>query len=132
MTNAPATHSRKVLVVDDSRTVRAHLAHVLEELGVTVIFAADGLQGIEQFRANPDLSLAFVDVSMPNLDGISMIEQLSSEWGSQGKALPPIIMVTTENSKEMVNRARGAGIKGWIVKPFRPDALKILAEKFAK
>jgi two-component system chemotaxis response regulator CheY len=108
------------------------LAHVLEELGVTVIFAADGLQGIEQFRANPDLSLAFVDVSMPNLDGISMIEQLSSEWGSQGKALPPIIMVTTENSKEMVNRARGAGIKGWIVKPFSPDALKILAEKFAK
>lgn len=56
------------------------------------------------------------DVNMPNMDGLTMAEKVSSELGNK---TVNIIMLTTENSVAMTERGKAAGIKGWIVEPYR-------------
>ena len=57
---------------------------------------------------------------MPNMDGLTMAEKIRSELNN---SVVNIIMLTTENSPSMKERGKAAGIKGWIVKPFKGDAV---------
>jgi two-component system chemotaxis response regulator CheY len=60
------------------------------------------------------------DVNMPNMNGIEMVEAIKAD----GKySAVPIVMLTTEGSAELIERAKAAGAKGWLVKPFKPDQL---------
>lgn len=68
------------------------------------------------------------DVNMPNMDGLEMVEAISKDGGINGV---PIVMLTTEGSGEMINRAKAAGAKGWLVKPFEPDQLIAAVSKLA-
>ena len=60
------------------------------------------------------------DVNMPRMDGLEMLETVRKEPRS---APLPIVMLTTEGQHELVQRAKAAGAKGWIVKPFKPELL---------
>jgi two-component system, response regulator PdtaR len=103
---------RRVLVAEDEALIRLDLAEMLGEAGYEVAGqASNGQQAVELAReTRPDLVI--MDVKMPGLDGISAAEQI-------GRArLCPVVMLTAFSQKELVERARDAGVMAYIVKPF--------------
>lgn len=110
----------QILVVDDSSTVRNEVGDFLTKSGMSVALAVDGRDGLTKLKSDPSIKLVVCDVNMPNMDGLTMAEKVRSELHNQSVN---IIMLTTENSPAMKERGKAAGIKGWIVKPFKGDAV---------
>ncbi len=121
--------SKKVLIVDDSRTIRQQVNFTLNKGGFEVVEAEDGKDGIEKLKANADVSLIISDVNMPNMNGLEMVEAIN---GDAALPHPPIVMLTTEGSGEMVDRAKKAGAKGWLVKPFKSELLLSTARRLTR
>jgi two-component system chemotaxis response regulator CheY len=118
----------KVLVVDDSRTVRQQVGLVLREAGYDVIEAADGLEGAEKIVSTPDLALVICDVNMPRMDGLEMLVLVKKDARNAGLT---VLMLTTEAQPALIQRAKAAGARGWIVKPFKPELLLATVKKLA-
>lgn len=111
--------AKTVLVIDDSETIRAHVATILRGAGYEVIEASDGLMGAFTIRERAsDLCLVICDINMPRLDGLEMLEVLRGQYPKL-----PILMLTTESRVDKVERAKKAGAKAWIIKPFKPELL---------
>jgi two-component system chemotaxis response regulator CheY len=106
--------------VDDSSTVRDEVAGFLKSNGLDVTTAVDGKDGLSKLKADSGIKLVVTDVNMPNMDGLTMAEKIRSELGNTAVN---IVMLTTENSPNMKERGKAAGIKGWIVKPFKGPAV---------
>jgi two-component system, chemotaxis family, chemotaxis protein CheY len=115
---------KRVLVIDDSSAVRQQIRNTLVGAGYDILEAIDGLDGLEKLRATPDIDLALCDVNMPRMTGLEMV----AEAQRAGLTIP-IIMLTTEGQPSLIRRARDAGAKGWIVKPFKPELLVIAVNK---
>jgi two-component system chemotaxis response regulator CheY len=110
----------RALVIDDSRTVRAIIGTILKEMGIEVVPAGDGREGLEQLRRWPDVELILVDWNMPVMNGLDFILAVRAQ-----RAYDPvrILMVTTETESEQVTRALGAGANEYLMKPFTRDVL---------
>ncbi len=111
---------KKILIVDDSRTIRQQVSFTLAKSGFVVVEAEDGKDGIAKLGQNEDIAMIISDVNMPNMNGLEMVEAIKADL--KHKTLP-IVMLTTEGSGELIERAKAAGARGWIVKPFKPDQL---------
>jgi response regulator NasT len=100
----------RILVAEDEALIRMDLIEMLREAGYEVVAeAADGAQAIELAELHkPDL--AILDVKMPVLDGISAAEKIIS--------IAPVLMLTAFSQRELVERARDAGVMAYVVKPF--------------
>jgi response regulator NasT len=110
-TNSDGAATRiKILVAEDEALIRMDLVEMLVEAGYEVVAeAADGAQAIELAQLHkPDL--AILDVKMPILDGISAAEKIIS--------IAPVLMLTAFSQRELVERARDAGVMAYVVKPF--------------
>lgn len=118
--------SKKILVVDDSPTVRQQVKLALVQAGFKVEEAFDGLDGAEKIEAANDISMVICDVNMPRMNGLEMLERVK---GGGKRAGLPIVMLTTEGQPALIRRAKAAGAKGWIVKPFKADQLVMAAKK---
>jgi two-component system, chemotaxis family, chemotaxis protein CheY len=118
--------NKKILVVDDSASVRQQVGSVLAAAGYDVIEAADGLLGSEEIERANDLAMVICDVNMPNMNGIDMVAKAKQ---SPKNAALPIIMLTTEGQPQLVERAKKAGARGWIVKPFKNELLVAAVRK---
>ena len=110
----------QILVVDDSSTVRNEVGDFLKKNGLSVALAVDGQDGLAKLKADSSIKLVVSDVNMPNMDGLTMAERIRGELKN---STVNIIMLTTESSPTMKERGKAAGIKGWIVKPFKGDAV---------
>jgi len=117
---------RTVLIIDDSATVRKQVSVVLSQAGFDVLQAVDGVDGADQIRARADLALVICDVNMPKLNGLDMLESMKGELAARSL---PVVMLTTEGQAEAMGRAKQAGAKGWIVKPFRENLLVATVKK---
>ena len=108
----------RILLVDDSRTIRNIQKNVLKQLGhEDVAEAEDGVQALARFGEQvPDLIL--VDWNMPNMDGITLIRKIR-----ETNKTVPLIMCTTEAEKSRVLEAVKAGVNNYIVKPFTVESL---------
>ena len=116
---------KKVLAVDDSRSLRQMVSFTLRNAGFDVIEAEDGLEALDIAKQQA-FHLVLTDHNMPRMDGITLVKSL--------RALPayrtaPILMLTTESSDEMKQLGRAAGATGWIVKPFNPERLVAIVKK---
>lgn len=120
---------KKVLVVDDSTTVRQQVGLALTQAGFEVIEAVDGLDGIDKLDGVSAIALVICDVNMPRMNGIEMVEKLKAD-NKHPKV--PVVMLTTEGQPELVSRAKNAGAKGWIVKPFKAELLVAAAKKLTQ
>jgi response regulator NasT len=100
----------RILVAEDEALIRMDLVEMLNEAGYEVVAeASDGAQAIELAQLHkPDL--AILDVKMPILDGISAAEKIIS--------IAPVLMLTAFSQRELVERARDAGVMAYVVKPF--------------
>ncbi len=112
----------KILVVDDSSTMRRIITNTLKGLGHDdLVEAGDGVEGMSQLQNNPDIGLILSDWNMPNMNGLEFLQKVRES----NKDLP-IVMITTEAEKQNVVTAIKAGANNYIVKPFTPE---VLAEK---
>lgn len=112
----------KLLVVDDSSTMRRIIKNTLSRLGFEdVLEGEDGLQGWNTLNANPDIGMLITDWNMPEMNGLELVKKVRAD--SRFTDLP-IIMVTTEGGKTEVITALKAGVNNYIVKPFTPQVLK--------
>jgi two-component system chemotaxis response regulator CheY len=108
------------LVIDDSKAVRIIIRNIVRELGMDVVEAANGREGLEQLRTNPDVELVLVDWNMPEMNGLDFIRQVRSQHSYDSVR---IVMVTTETEGEQVCRALAAGANEYVMKPFSRDVL---------
>jgi len=120
----------RVLIAEDEALIRMDLREMLEEEGHEVVGEArDGAEAITLARASlPDI--VFMDVKMPNVDGIEAARTISAE------AIAPVVMLTAFSQAGLVEEAARAGAMGYVVKPFsRNDllpAMQVAASRFAE
>ena len=112
----------KLVVVDDSSTMRRIIKNTLARLGYKdILEGEDGVKGWEVLDANPDVGMLITDWNMPEMNGLELVKKTRAD--ERFKDLP-IIMVTTEGGKAEVITALKAGVNNYIVKPFTPQVLK--------
>ncbi len=110
---------QSILIVDDSWSVRQLVSFTLKSAGYEVIEAADGADALTKLNGT-EIHLIICDVNMPNMDGISFVKEVKK---SDNYKFTPVIMLTTESQEKKKQEGQAAGVKAWIVKPFRPDQL---------
>lgn len=108
----------KIMLVEDSRTMRTIQRGILAQMGYEdVEESGNGLDALSRLAdVSPDLIL--VDWNMPEMDGLTFVKRVRASGNPV-----PIIMVTTESQKKHVIEAIGAGVNNYVVKPFTPDIL---------
>ncbi len=112
----------KLLVVDDSSTMRRIIKNTLARLGhKDVLEGADGVEGWNQLDSNDDIEMLITDWNMPEMNGLELVKKVRADERFTDL---PIIMVTTEGGKAEVITALKAGVNNYIVKPFTPQVLK--------
>lgn len=116
---------KKVLSVDDSRTMRDMVSFTLKGAGYEVVEAGDGQQALSVLAANK-VDLIITDLNMPVMDGLTLIRRVRS---SAAHRTLPILMLTTESDERKKTEGRTAGATGWIVKPFNPEKLISVVKK---
>ena len=109
----------KILVVDDSASIRNMVTFTLQQQKYETVEASDGLDGLNKAKMSK-FDLVITDVNMPKMDGIELCKEL--------RRLPafkftPVLMLTTESSADMKMKGKSVGATGWLVKPFNPDKL---------
>jgi two-component system, chemotaxis family, chemotaxis protein CheY len=113
--------SLKILVVDDFPTMRRIVRNLLKELGFeNVDEAEDGAIALDKLR-NGGFQFVVSDWNMPNLDGLSMLQQIRAD---PNLSKLPVLMVTAEAKKENIVAAAQAGANGYVVKPFTAATLE--------
>jgi two-component system, response regulator PdtaR len=107
----------RILIADDDPIIRLDLKGMLENLNYEVVAEAeDGQKAVNLAREiKPDLCV--LDVKMPHMDGIDAATILAEE------GIAPAILLTAYNDQELITRAKGAGVFGYLVKPFKPGDL---------
>ena len=116
--------STRVLVADDSKTMRKIILRSLEAVGVSsAVEASGGTEALELFQPG-QFDLVLTDWNMPGKSGLDVVREIRA-----ADANVPIIMVTTEAERERVMQAIEAGVTDYLVKPFTADTLREKLEK---
>jgi two-component system, response regulator PdtaR len=107
----------RILIADDESLIRLDLREMLGHLGYEVVAdVGDGTTALELARKlRPDIVI--MDIKMPELDGISAAEILT------GEQIAPVVLLTAYSDQDLVERAKAAGVVGYLVKPFREAEL---------
>ncbi|MDI1347149.1 MAG: response regulator [Pseudolabrys sp.] len=121
--------SKRILTIDDSKTMRDMLMLTLAEAGFDVIQAVDGQDGLDVLgKEKGPIDVIITDINMPRMDGYEVIRNLRRDPAHKST---PILVLTTESDTEKKNLAREAGATGWMVKPFDPERLVATVRKVA-
>jgi two-component system, chemotaxis family, chemotaxis protein CheY len=119
---------KKILIVDDSETLRAILIFVLEEAGYDVLVGIDGIDAQKHLNSQ-SINLIITDLHMPNLDGIGFIKVVRRH---PVYCNTPILFLTTDTQLNKKAEAKDAGATGWIIKPFDQEKLISAVSKVIK
>jgi len=115
---------KKVLIVDDSSTMRRIIMRSLRQAGLqadTILEAENGAQGLATVNADPDIELVFSDVNMPEMNGLEFVKSVRAT--RDAKSLP-IVMISSEGSESFIQQAIDCGANGYVTKPFTPESIK--------
>jgi two-component system chemotaxis response regulator CheY len=110
---------RKVMIVDDSVSMRQMVAYTLRQGGFDVVEAEHGQDAMNKLQSTT-VDLIITDLNMPVMDGITLIQNVRKLVAMKSK---PILMLTTEGLAAKKEQGKAAGATGWIVKPFDPEKL---------
>ena len=119
--------TKRILTIDDSKTMRDMLMLTLADAGFDVLQAVDGQDGLDVLDKER-VDVVITDINMPRMDGYEVIRRVRAN--PEHKSMP-ILVLTTESEAEKRNLARAAGATGWMVKPFDPDRLVATVRKVA-
>jgi two-component system chemotaxis response regulator CheY len=110
---------RKILIVDDSVSMRQMVGFTLRQGGFEVVEAQHGQDALDKLRTGP-VDMIITDLNMPVMDGITLIRNVRALPAMKSK---PVLMLTTEGLATKKEEGKAAGATGWIVKPFDPEKL---------
>ncbi len=117
----------KMLVVDDSPTMRRIVVQMLKRIGYTqIIEAGDGKEALERLKAEGDFRMLLTDWNMPVMNGLELTQAVRSD---AQLAKLPILMVTTRNMKQDIITAMRSGVNNYITKPFDPKTIREKIDK---
>jgi two-component system chemotaxis response regulator CheY len=111
--------AKKILIVDDSSSVRTVARMALREKGYDVVEAGNGQEALQVLQSDR-CHLVISDVNMPVMDGITLLKEIKA---NPNYKFTPVIMLTTEAGEDKKQEGRAAGAKAWITKPFQPQLL---------
>ena len=114
--------TKSVLIVDDSATMRKIIMRGIRQAGIDnaeFTEAGDGVEGLAAVDGN-QFDLILSDVNMPNMNGLEFVREVSDKLD----APPPIVMITTEGSEEVISEAMSRGANGYLKKPFTPEKIQ--------
>ena len=111
--------AKKILLVDDSASIRQVAGIALRRAGYETVEAANGKEALGLLDGNK-LNLIISDVNMPVMNGIEFLKAVKAHPTSK---FTPVVMLTTEAGDDLKQQGRAAGAKAWIVKPFQPQTL---------
>jgi two-component system, chemotaxis family, chemotaxis protein CheY len=117
--------AKRILTIDDSKTIRDMLRMTLVDAGYDVLQAIDGQDGVELLERET-VDLVITDINMPKMNGYEVVRHLRGNPAYNGL---PILVLTTESDTDKKNIAREAGATGWMVKPFDPERLVATVRK---
>src|ERR1700753_2813254 len=109
--------AKRILAVDDSKTMRDMVSFTLKKAGFDVAEAEDGKAALTVLTRGK-FDLIITDLNMPNMDGISLIKSVRA--GTQHRAVP-ILILTTESDGNKKADGKAAGATGWLVKAVKPQ-----------
>ena len=110
---------KRILIVDDSPTIRKLIGYVLRKKDYLTEEAEDGMDAMEKLSSS-EIDLVIVDLNMPNMDGISFVKNLRNSYYNLDL---PVVMLTTTNDGELKKEAYGAGVNMFLNKPIQPEVL---------
>lgn len=111
----------RILIVDDSSTMRRIIINTLNKIGFRdLVEASNGREGIDRL-ANGDIEMIITDWNMPEMSGIDFIRHVRRQEES---ATLPVLMVTTNAAKDDIVQALQAGVNNYVIKPFTPETLR--------
>ena len=116
---------KTIMVVDDSASLRQVVSIALKGAGYDIIEASDGKDGLSKLTGQK-VHLIVSDVNMPNMDGITMVKEIKQ---NPAYKFTPVIMLTTESQESKKTEGKAAGVKAWMVKPFKPDQMLAAVSK---
>ena len=116
---------KKILIVDDSESIREVVSFTLENEGFEVLVANDGTDALK-FHDGREIDMIITDLHMPEMDGITLIKHVREMEAYQRI---PILFLTTESQTAKKMEAKEAGATGWIIKPFVPAKLIAALQK---
>ena len=117
--------AKSILIVDDSASLRQVVAIALRKEGYDVIEASDGQDALDKLTGDK-IHLVISDVNMPRMDGITFVKEMKKRPAYK---FTPVIMLTTEAGDDMKMAGKEAGVRAWVVKPFKPDQMLTAVSK---
>lgn len=117
--------AKTIMIVDDAPSMRGLVAMTLRKSGYEVIEASEGRDALNKLKGKR-ISLIVTDLNMPVMNGIEFVKAVKTT--SEHKFVP-IVMLTTESEESKKQAGRNAGVKAWVVKPFKPETLLDVAKK---
>jgi len=110
---------KKILIVDDSSTIRKLINYILRKKDYQITEAEDGIDALEKL-INTKVDLVIADLNMPNMDGIELVKSLRNNYYYIDI---PIIMLTTTRDENLRKTALDAGVNLFLNKPIQPNIL---------
>lgn len=116
---------KRILTVDDAKSVRSLVSRALGEAGYDIVEAVNGADALDKIEKGVDLVIT--DINMPGMGGLELLSRLRQRPDTK---FLPILVLTTESQSDLRRQATAAGASGWIVKPFDPGSLVALVRRF--
>lgn len=125
---------KKVVFVDDSKTVLASVELALEELVnkqiIQIVVFTNPLEFLDEvLNSDFDFDLLFTDINMPQMNGLELSKKVKTIEKTKRK---PILVLTTETSEEIKNTGKNIGVTGWVVKPFSEQKIVMAVKRVLK
>jgi two-component system chemotaxis response regulator CheY len=111
--------AQRIMIVDDSISIRAMLRFTLEGAGYEVVEACDGIDALGKLGGR-SFNLILSDLNMPNLNGFGLVKAIKQKPAHR---FVPVVMLTTEGDRLSREEGRAAGVRAWARKPFEPQTL---------
>jgi len=120
----------KILIVEDSDSVRISLKNILLPVGHEIVEAINGIEALSRLEEKSDFDVILCDINMPEMNGMEFIKEQCNHDVYKGI---PTVMCTTESHPRLTQEAKQTGVvRAWLMKPFKPEILKATIDRIVK
>jgi two-component system aerobic respiration control sensor histidine kinase ArcB len=123
-------HLKRILVVEDTLIAQIAETNVLEELNCLVTLANTGREAIDKTNQGQDYDLILMDLGLPDVDSLTVTENIIANYARHKKSPPPIIALTAHDCTSLKTHCMNAGMSDFLAKPLTKDVAKMLLEKY--
>lgn len=125
ITNLSKNEQKNILIIDDSTFVRKTIRNILEIKNYTIFESKDGEEGIERLKKDSNISLVFLDLEMPNLSGIQVLEKIKDDPKLEDI---PVVIISSSEDKQKYSHVIKHGAADFIRKPFSAEEILLKSD----